>query len=70
MHIRKQSFCLVIDTPPDDAYLSCISESTTLSWDLVFLVSAMNKIMTGLAERDQIIWAIPTCFAGFDVVDV
>jgi hypothetical protein len=70
MHSRAHSFCLVKDAPPDDAYLSRVSESSTLSWDDVFLVSAMNKIVTGLAERDQIIWAIPACFAGFDVVDV
>ena len=70
MHLQEHRFCLVIDTPPDDAHLSRISHSLTLSWDLVFLVRAMNKIVTALAERDQVIWAIPTCFAGLDVVDV
>src|SRR5690348_1484112 len=70
MDIRKQRFCLVVDVPPDDAHLRCVSQSSTLSRNLVLLMSAMNEIVTGLAERDQIIRAIPAGLSGLDVMDV
>ena len=60
MDIRKQCFCLVVDAPPDNAHLSRVSKASTFSRNLVLLMGAVNEVVTGFAERDQIIGSIPT----------
>jgi hypothetical protein len=36
----------------------------------MLLMGAVNEVVTGLAERDQISGSIPTSLSGFDVMDV
>ena len=38
MYIVEQRFGLLIDAPPDDAHLSCITKRSTFARNLVFLV--------------------------------
>ena len=62
MHLWELAFRLLIDAPPDDPHLRRVSESSTLSRNLVLLVSTMNSIVTRLAEGDQVLGAISACF--------
>jgi len=60
MHIWEVRFGLLIDVPADHAHLGCISETDTLAGDLLLLVRAVNEIMAGLTERDQVGGTIAT----------
>ena len=60
----------VLDAPAHAAHLRRVSEASAFSWNLVLLMSAVKEIMTGFAERDQIIRAIPAGLSGLDVMDV
>jgi hypothetical protein len=70
MPLREQAFRLLIDAPPDDTHLGRISKSVALPGNLVFLVGAMDEIVTRLAERDQIIRTVSACFATFNVMHI
>ncbi len=60
MYILEQRFGLLIDAPPDDTHLSCITKSSTFARNLVFLVCSMNEIVTRLTQGDEVIRVIPT----------
>ena len=60
MDMLEQRFGLLIDAPPDDAHLSCITKRATLALNLVFLVCSMDEIVTRLTQGDEVIRAIPT----------
>jgi len=54
MYIGEVRFALLIDAPADYAHLGCTSETDALAGDFLFLVRAVNEIMAGLTERDQV----------------
>ena len=70
MDMRKSCLRLVVDAPANDAHLRRVSQASTFSRNLVLLMGAVNEIVTGFAERDQIIRAIPAGLSGLDVMDV
>jgi len=61
MRIWEESFGLFIDAPSDNAYLCSITKPPGLTLNLVLLMSAVNVIMAHLAQRNQVIGAIPSC---------
>jgi hypothetical protein len=63
MHIWEVRFGLLINAPADHAHLGCISETGTFAGDLLFLVRAVNEIMAGLTECDQVVGTIATCLS-------
>ena len=60
MFLLEQRFGLLIDAPPDDAHLRCITEGSTFALNRVFLVCSMNEVVTRLTQSDEVIRAIPT----------
>ena len=70
MHIRKERFRLLVDVPPDDAHLSCITKAAALALYLVLLVRSMHEIMARLTECDEIIGAVTTRLSRLDMMDI
>ena len=70
LDMRKQCLCLVVDAPAHVAHLSRVSQASASSWNCVFLMGAVDEVVTGLAERDQIVRSIPAGLSGLDVMDV
>ena len=70
MDVWKGCFHLIIDEPSKNAHLGGISKPMVLSFDLVFLLCAVDKIMAGLAKRDQVLRAVPASLAALDVMDI
>ena len=68
--MRKSCLRLVVDAPANDAHLRRVSKASAFSRNLVLLMGAVNEIVTGFAERDQIIRAVPAGLSGLDVMDV
>jgi hypothetical protein len=62
MHMWEEIFGLLVDAPPNDAHLCCISKASRLAFDLLLLMCSVNEIMARLTQRDEIVWTVPTGF--------
>ena len=63
IHILELCFGTAIDAPPHDPHMSGVTKTPVLPWYFVFLLRSMNELMARLAERYEIVRAIPSCFA-------
>src|SRR6266516_215201 len=71
LHVWEECFGLFIDAPPaHHAHVRNITKTPGLTLDLVLLVRSMNAIMAPLAECDEIVRALTSCFARLDMVDL
>ncbi len=70
MHVWVHRCGLFIDAPADHAHVRRITQTPGLPLDLVLLLRSMKSIMAGLAEGDEIVRAIPSRFAGLDMMDL
>lgn len=68
--IWKHCACLLVDVPPDDTHLGCISKASGLALKLVFLMRSVDEIMAGFTERDKILGAIPASLPRFDMMHI
>src|SRR5579885_656615 len=70
MHIRELCFGLLIHLPSDDPHLGRIPKPVPLPGYQMFLMRAMDQIVTRLTKRNEVIRAIAACLATLDVVDI
>src|SRR5258706_9030869 len=70
MNLWKQCFSLVIDAPSDHTHLCCIPKSSGLALNSVLLVRAMEKIVTGLTQGDEVIRAITAHLSRLDMMHI
>src|SRR5258708_9587429 len=70
MDLWKQCFSLVIDAPSDHTHLCCIPKSSGLALNSVLLVRAMEKIVTGLTQGDEVIRAITAHLSRLDMMHI
>ena len=54
---------LLVDVPAHDTHLAGIAKPSGRRGNRVFLVRAMDAVMTRLAEREQVLRAVPTGLA-------
>ena len=70
MHLWKALFHLLIDPPANNTHLGGITKALCASLDLVLLMRLVNMAMAGLAQRDQVLWAIATRLSAFDMMHI
>src|SRR6266581_1347347 len=70
MHMWKHFFGLFVNAPPHDAHLRGIPKPSGLALNFLLLVCAMNQIVTGFAQGDQVIWTIAAYLSTLDMVHI
>src|SRR5256885_7067591 len=70
MNLWKQCFSLVIDAPSDHTHLCCIPKSSGRALNLALLVRAMEKVVTGLTQGDEVIRAITARLSRLDMMHI
>lgn len=68
MHIRKQRLSLLVDAPANEVHLGRITKTARCALNFVFLMRSMNEFMAGLAEGNQVPWAVAACLSTLNMM--
>lgn len=70
MHLGKLRLYLLIDGPSHAIHVRGIAQTDPSPLDLVFLMTAMNQVVTGLTQRDEILRTIPSGLSRLNVMHI